>query len=116
MSTLALIGSGEMGGTVARLAVAAGLDVVLSNSRGPQTLSGLVDQLGTRATAATVEHAAWAGDWVVLAVPFGAHPQIPVDAAERRRITELAPHAWNVSEAPIAIAIVMSGGDPEWDA
>ena len=69
MSTLALIGSGEMGGTVARLAVAAGLDVVLSNSPGPQTLSGIVDQLGTRATAATVEGAARAGDWVVLAVP-----------------------------------------------
>jgi predicted dinucleotide-binding enzyme len=42
MSTLALIGSGEMGGTVARLAVAAGLDVVLSNSRGSKTLSGLL--------------------------------------------------------------------------
>jgi predicted dinucleotide-binding enzyme len=50
MSTLAFIGSGEMGSTVARLAVAGGLDVVLSNSRGPETLSGLVDQLGSRAT------------------------------------------------------------------
>ena len=34
--TLAFIGSGNAGGTLARLAVAAGLDVVLSNSRGPE--------------------------------------------------------------------------------
>jgi predicted dinucleotide-binding enzyme len=79
MSTLAFIGSGEMGGTVARLAVAAGLDVVLSNSRGPESRSGVIDRLGTRATAATVEEAARAADWIVLAVPFGAYPRIPVE-------------------------------------
>ncbi|MDP9269749.1 MAG: NAD(P)-binding domain-containing protein [Chloroflexota bacterium] len=77
-----------MGGTVARLAVAAGLDVVLSNSRGPQTLSGLVDQLGMRATAATVEDAARAGDWVVLAVPFGAYPQIPFQPLAGKTVLE----------------------------
>jgi predicted dinucleotide-binding enzyme len=37
MTTVGFIGSGNIGGTVARLAVAAGYDVVLSNSRGPQT-------------------------------------------------------------------------------
>jgi predicted dinucleotide-binding enzyme len=88
MSTLALIGIGEMGGTVARLAVAAGLDVVVSNSRGPETLSGLVDQLGTRAMAATVEEAARAGDWVVLAVPFGAYPRIPVEPLAGKTVLE----------------------------
>jgi predicted dinucleotide-binding enzyme len=79
MSTLALTGSGEMGSTVARLALAGGLDAMLSNSRGPQTWAGLVDQLGSRARAATVEEAARAGDWVVLAMPFGAYPRIPVE-------------------------------------
>jgi predicted dinucleotide-binding enzyme len=88
MGTLGLIGSGEMGGTVARLAIAAGLDVVLSNSRGPQTLSDLVDQLGTRATAATIEEAARAGDWVVLAVPFGAFPRIPVEPLVGKTVLE----------------------------
>jgi predicted dinucleotide-binding enzyme len=38
MTTIGFIGSGMIGGTVARLAVAAGHDVVLSNSRGPDTL------------------------------------------------------------------------------
>lgn len=51
--TLGLIGSGMIGGGLARLAVAAGLDVVLSNSRGPQTLAGLVAELGGHARAAT---------------------------------------------------------------
>ncbi|HEY6792054.1 MAG TPA: NAD(P)-binding domain-containing protein, partial [Trebonia sp.] len=46
MTTIGLIGSGMIGGTVARLAVAAGHEVVLSNSRGPQTLAGLVAELG----------------------------------------------------------------------
>ena len=52
MATLGLIGSGHIGGTLARLAVGDGLDVVVSNSRGPQTLSDLVAELGPRATAA----------------------------------------------------------------
>ncbi|MFL6678831.1 MAG: NAD(P)-binding domain-containing protein [Burkholderiaceae bacterium] len=49
MTTIGLIGSGHIGGTVARLAVDAGHDVVLSNSRGPDTLTDLVAQLGPRA-------------------------------------------------------------------
>jgi predicted dinucleotide-binding enzyme len=55
--TLAFIGSGNVGGTLARLAVAAGMDVVLSNSRGPESLAGLVAELGPRARAATVADA-----------------------------------------------------------
>jgi 8-hydroxy-5-deazaflavin:NADPH oxidoreductase len=77
MATLGLIGSGHIGGTLARLAVDAGLDVVLSNSRGPQTLSDLVDELGPRARAATPAQAAAAGDWVVVTVPVGAIGTIP---------------------------------------
>lgn len=45
MTTIGLIGSGNIGSTVARLAVDAGYDVVLSNSRGPETLSDLVNSL-----------------------------------------------------------------------
>jgi hypothetical protein len=42
MKTLGFIGAGHIGGTLAKLAIQAGYDVVLSNSRGPETLSGLV--------------------------------------------------------------------------
>ena len=46
MTTLGTIGSGKIGGTVAKLAARAGYDVVLSNSRGPETLKDLVDEIG----------------------------------------------------------------------
>jgi predicted dinucleotide-binding enzyme len=77
MATLGLIGSGHIGGTLARLAVDAGLDVVLSNSRGPQTLSGLVDELGPRARAATPAQAAADGDWVIVTIPLSAVGMVP---------------------------------------
>ena len=79
MTTIGLIGSGNIGGTVARLAVDAGYDVVLSNSRGPETLSDLVAELGPRARAATSTEAAAAGDLVVVTVPLKAYQQVPVE-------------------------------------
>ncbi len=79
MTTLGLIGSGNIGGTLARLAVDAGIDVVLSNSRGPETLADLVDELGPHASAATAEQAAAAGDVVVVTVPLKAYPDVPVE-------------------------------------
>jgi predicted dinucleotide-binding enzyme len=78
MTTVGFIGSGLIGGTVARLAVAAGYDVVLSNSRGPETLAELVTELGPKARAATATEAAEAGDIVVVSVPFHAHTRLPV--------------------------------------
>ncbi|MEU3979196.1 NAD(P)-binding domain-containing protein [Streptomyces sp. NPDC026672] len=75
--TLGLIGSGMIGGTLARFAVAAGWNVVLSNSRGPETLGDLVAELGERARAATPAEAAKAGDIVVVTVPLLAHDRLP---------------------------------------
>ena len=46
MTNVGFIGSGNIGGTVARLAVDAGYNVVLSNPRGPQTLGDLAEELG----------------------------------------------------------------------
>jgi predicted dinucleotide-binding enzyme len=78
MTTVGFIGSGRIGGVVARLSVAAGYDVVMSNSRGPQTLTGLVTELGPRARAATGEQAASAGDLVVVSIPLHAYRTVPV--------------------------------------
>lgn len=80
MTTIGLIGSGHIGGTVARLAVAAGYDVVLSNSRGPETLRDLVAELGPRARAGTPADAAAAGDLVVVSVPLKAYQAAPAEA------------------------------------
>src|SRR5256885_6415942 len=79
MTTVGLIGSGRIGGTVARLAVDAGYDVVLSNSRGPETLAGLVEELGPHARAATPGEAAEAADLVVVSVPLRAYRDVPVE-------------------------------------
>jgi predicted dinucleotide-binding enzyme len=65
---------------VARLAVGAGHQVVLSNSRGPQTLRDLVSSLGPNARAATGEEAAAAGDIVLVSVPVKAYPALPAAA------------------------------------
>jgi 8-hydroxy-5-deazaflavin:NADPH oxidoreductase len=77
MTTLGLIGSGLIGSTVARLAVDAGHNVVLSNSRGPETLADLVAELGPRARAASPAEAATAGDLVLVSVPLLAYPTLP---------------------------------------
>jgi len=78
MSTIGIIGAGQIGSQVARLAIAAGHDVVLSNSRGPDTLSSLVSELGPKARAATVEGAASAGDLVVVSIPLKDYRSVPV--------------------------------------
>ncbi|GII56230.1 NADP oxidoreductase [Planotetraspora thailandica] len=79
MTTIGFIGSGNIGGTVARLSVAAGYDVVLSNSRGPETLRELVDELGPKARAGTSAEAAAAGDLVVVSIPLRAYLEVPVE-------------------------------------
>ena len=77
MTTVGFIGSGYIGGTVARLSVAAGYHVILSNSRGPDTLTELASELGSLAVAATAEHAAGGGDIVVVSIPFHAYQSVP---------------------------------------
>ena len=75
--TLGIIGSGHIGSQLARLAVSHGYDVVLSNSRGPETLADLVAELGPRARAATSAEAAAAGDILVVTVPLGRYRELP---------------------------------------
>ena len=78
MTTIGLIGAGHIGSQVARLAVKSGYDVVISNSRGPDTLSALVAELGQRARAATPVEAAKAGDIVVVTIPLKNYRLVPV--------------------------------------
>ena len=88
MTTIGFIGSGHIGGTVARLAVAAGHDVVLSNSRGPETLADLVAELGPRARAATPEEAAAAGELVVVTIPLRAYDSVPVEPLRGKTVLD----------------------------
>jgi hypothetical protein len=64
---------------VARLTVAAGHRVVLSDSRGPEALKDLVAALGPLASAAAGEQAAAAGDIVMVRLPLSAYQGLPVE-------------------------------------
>jgi predicted dinucleotide-binding enzyme len=76
-TTIGLIGAGHIGSQLARLAVSHGYSVVISNSRGPETLAPLVAELGPRARAATVLGAAKAGDIVVVSIPLKNYQGVP---------------------------------------
>ncbi|MEN0071098.1 MAG: NAD(P)-binding domain-containing protein [Propionicimonas sp.] len=79
MATIGFIGSGHIGSQLARLAVANGWDVVMSNSRGPETLAPLVAELGPRARAGTPAEAAAAADLAVVTIPLRAIGDVPVE-------------------------------------
>ena len=75
---IGLIGAGHIGSQIARLAVANGFQVVISNSRGPETLTTLVNELGPNARAGSAVDAAKAGDIVVVTVPLKNYRDVPI--------------------------------------
>jgi predicted dinucleotide-binding enzyme len=77
VKTIGLIGAGHIGSQLARLSVQHGYDVVVSNSRGPETLKDLVRELGPRARAGTPAQAAEAGDIVVVTIPLKNIGEVP---------------------------------------
>jgi len=78
MTTIGIIGAGEVGSQIARAALRAGYGVVIANSRGPETLQTLIAELGPEARAATAAEAARTGDFVVIAVPLRMENDMPV--------------------------------------
>ena len=79
MTTIGILGSGHVGSNLAQAAIAHGYDVVLSNSQGPDSLAGLVKELGPQARAATSAAAAAAGDFAIVAIPITTIDQVPVE-------------------------------------
>ena len=74
MDAIGIIGAGHAGQAFARVAARAGREVVMANSRGPQSLAGVVEALGTGVSAGTVAEAA-ASAMVVIAVPWASVPE-----------------------------------------
>jgi predicted dinucleotide-binding enzyme len=74
---IGFIGSGNIGSIVARKAIEAGHTVILSNSRGPESLSDLIEQLGPKASAATAQDAAEQGEVVVVTIPLKHLEHVP---------------------------------------
>lgn len=94
MTTLGIIGAGHIGSQIARKAVELGYDVVISNSRGPETLSDLAAELGPKARAATAAEAAAAGDAVVVTVPFKSYRDIPVEPLANKVVLDTNNYYW----------------------
>lgn len=85
---IGIIGAGNIGSTLAQLLTKAGHEVAIANSRGPDTLTDLVRDLGVNAHAATVEDAAIFGELVIEAIPFGRYKDLPAaQLAEKILVT-----------------------------
>ena len=81
-----IAGAGRIGATAARLFVAAGHEVAISNSRGPESLREVVADLGKRAQPMTLDDAARFGEVVMLAVPWHVENALPASEILRGKI------------------------------
>lgn len=94
MTTIGIIGAGHIGSTLARAFIGLGDDVVIANSRGPETLADLVADLGPSARAATAEEAARAAEVAVVTVPMGAIPHIPAEPLAGKIVLDTNNYYW----------------------
>ncbi|MET7400180.1 NAD(P)-binding domain-containing protein [Dactylosporangium sp. NPDC005572] len=94
MTTFGIIGAGHIGSAVARAVIALGHDVVIANSRGPETLSALVEDLGPAARAASAAEAGAAGDVVVVTIPFGRYREVPIEPLAGKIVLDTNNYYW----------------------
>jgi predicted dinucleotide-binding enzyme len=102
VTTIGIIGAGEVGSQIARAAVANGYEVVIANSRGPETLRDLVAELGPAARAAYAAEAAAAGDFAVLAYPYKPSDKLPVEELAGKIVLDTNNYmAWRDGNFPV---------------
>ena len=95
MTTVGFIGAGHIGSTLAKAFIGLGYDVVISNSRGPETLTDLVAELGPHARAATASEAAEAADaFAVVTIPAKAIDDVPVEPLAGKIVLDTDNYYW----------------------
>lgn len=94
MTTFGIIGAGHIGSHVARAVIGLGHDVVIANSRGPESLGDLVAELGPNARAATAQEAAEAADVAVVTVPLHAIDAVPVEPLAGKIVLDTNNYYW----------------------
>ena len=94
MTTIGIIGAGHIGSQLARAFTRLGDEVVIANSRGPETLADLIDELGPTARAATAAEAAAAGEVVVVTVPLAAYRDIPAEPLAGKIVLDTNNYYW----------------------
>jgi 8-hydroxy-5-deazaflavin:NADPH oxidoreductase len=85
---IGIIGGGHIGGTLTKLLAAAGHEVAVANSRGPDTLGDLVAEAAHGVHAATVEEATEFGEVIVVALPVKAYTDLSSDGFEGKIVAD----------------------------
>jgi predicted dinucleotide-binding enzyme len=85
---IGIVGAGNIGANAAKLFAQAGHEIAIANSRGPETLKDLIDELGENAQAVRVEEAANFGEIVFVSIPLGKYKELPSDAFQGKIVID----------------------------